>query len=117
MTDRMGPQADVHIWRDEQGTVKANVKHLAHHSPSGFECGYHGSGPADLALSILARFVPLEAGTPSERLYRGQRCSLFAWQHHQEFKREFIAPLGSAGGVIPARDIAAWIDARRGDVI
>lgn len=27
---------------------------LVNHSPSGFECGYGGSGPAQLALAILA---------------------------------------------------------------
>ena len=108
---------DVRIWRDEEGTVRANVPHLAHHSPSGFEFGYGGSGPADLALSILAAFVPVRAGESTERLYQGRRCSLFAWQYHQEFKREFIAPMTTEGGLIASQDIRAWIDSRRLDVI
>ena len=29
------------------------LPHLARHSPTGFECGYGGSGPADLARSIV----------------------------------------------------------------
>ncbi len=29
------------------------VPHLVHHSPTGMEFGYAGSGPADLALSLL----------------------------------------------------------------
>lgn len=29
------------------------LKHIVRHSPTGFEWGYGGSGPADLALSIL----------------------------------------------------------------
>jgi hypothetical protein len=30
---------------------------LANHSPTGFAWGYHGSGPAQLALAILAEFA------------------------------------------------------------
>lgn len=117
MQERKRFQGDVRVWREEDGAVRANVPHLAHHSPSGFECGYGGSGPADLALSILAAFVPVKAGEPTERLYQGRRCSLFAWQHHQEFKREFIAPMGHQGAVLSSADIRAWIDARRSEVI
>ena len=29
------------------------LKHVCQHSPTGFEWGYSGSGPADLALSLL----------------------------------------------------------------
>ena len=29
---------------------------LVNHSPTGFECGYNGSGPAQLALAILADY-------------------------------------------------------------
>ena len=35
-------------------TTDTNVPHLVvHHSPTGYEWGYGGSGPADLALNIL----------------------------------------------------------------
>lgn len=33
------------------------LQHLVYHSPDGFEWGYGGSGPADLARSILADAV------------------------------------------------------------
>ena len=109
-------RGDVRIWRETDGTVRANVPHLRHHSPAGFECGYSGSGPADLALSILGAFVPVGIGGPSESLSGGQRCSRFAWQYHQEFKFEFIATLPSLGGVLSAAVIRAWIAARVVDV-
>ncbi len=48
------------------------------HSPSGFEWGHSGSGPAQLALAILLDF------TGEEEL---------ALNHHQAFKTEFIASL------------------------
>ena len=30
---------------------------LCNHSPDGFECGYEGSGPAQLAVAILAHYL------------------------------------------------------------
>ena len=33
------------------------LRHVVHHSPTGFEWGYAGSGPADLAISILADYL------------------------------------------------------------
>ncbi len=110
-------QGDVRVWRDADGTLQASVAHLAHHSPTGFECGYGGSGPADLALSILAAFVPARAGVATEQLYKGQRCSRFAWAYHQQFKWEFIATLPKEGGALRAAAIREWIAAREAEVI
>lgn len=54
------------------------LRHVVRHSPTGFQWGYGGSGPADLALSILTNCLgPKKA----DKLY-------------QEFKWEFIAPAG-----------------------
>lgn len=50
---------------------------LYNHSPSGFEWGYGGSGPAQLALAILADCI-------------GEEVAL---QHYQEFKRTVVAAL------------------------
>jgi len=36
------------------------LPHRVRHSPTGFEYGYEGSGPADLALSILSACVSHE---------------------------------------------------------
>ena len=35
---------------------------LMNHSPTGFECGYGGSGPAQLALAIVADHLGAEPG-------------------------------------------------------
>jgi len=40
-----------------KGTTVEPLRHIVRHSPTGFEWGYLGSGPADLALSILADFL------------------------------------------------------------
>lgn len=63
------------------------------HSPDGFEWGYGGSGPGDLALNLLGVLVP-----PPE-----------AWRLHHEFKRLFIAPLPDSGGSLTVQDIRAWL--------
>lgn len=54
---------------------------LVNHSPTGFEWGYFGSGPAQLALAILAHEVGKER----------------ALLHYQEFKRLVISALPHDG--------------------
>jgi len=88
---------DVVLRRDSgvQGLVATNVqKYVVEHSPTGFEWGYGGSGPADLALNILIR-----AGLPVDEARR----------LHQDFKWQFIAPMPAEGGIIPAATINKWI--------
>lgn len=107
------PRQAVRIWRDAFGEVHANVRHApVHHSPDGFEVGYGGSGPADLALSILNTFVPATSAADKVKCWRGS-CSRFAWNHHQDFKVEFLALMPRAGGEIPAEVIEKWIAERR----
>jgi len=64
------------------------------HSPTGFEWGYGGSGPADLALNILL------AATADRD---------FATRHHQSFKWRFVASLPHSGGAIRAAAVLDWI--------
>lgn len=77
------------IRMDDHYAITVNgqpLHHVVHHSPTGFCWGYHGSGPADAALSILADHFN-ERPTPRE-LSRGLcRC----WAIYQDLKREFIA--------------------------
>jgi hypothetical protein len=72
-----------------------NVAHrFVHHSPTGFAWGYGGSGPSDLALNILAEFVP-----PPE-----------AYRLHQQFKWDVVARIPWEGTTIPAEDVRRWIE-------
>ena len=90
----MSPATDVICRRDAGGDVSTNVERsMTLHSPDGFEFGYAGSGPADLALNIL---LPLVGPCEAIRL-------------HQAFKDAFVAKLPRAGGVIPAADIEDWL--------
>jgi hypothetical protein len=43
------------------GELRVPLRHVVKHSPSGFSWGYGGSGPADLALSILVDALGIEA--------------------------------------------------------
>lgn len=55
---------------------------LANHSPSGFEWGYGGSGPAQLALALLLDYTDDEA---------------VALAHYTEFKNEVVSQLSCTG--------------------
>jgi hypothetical protein len=73
-------------FRDPTGTAIVEVDgrplelrlDLDNHSPTGFEWGYGGSGPAQLALALLA-----DATGDADR----------ARQAHQRFKAEYVARL------------------------
>lgn len=86
---------EIRVWREDDGTARANIEHsIVYHSPDGFNFGYYGSGPADLALNILALYTSRE----NAEIY------------HQEFKKEFIATMPEEGGSIKAETIRAWIN-------
>ena len=71
---------------------------LRNHSPTGLEWGYGGSGPAQLALAILADAVG-DAG---------------ALAHSQAYKWDVIAGLPYAGWEIPETDVLDWLNSKGG---
>ncbi len=73
-------------------TLGASLK-LRNHSPTGFEWGYAGSGPAQLALALL-----LDAGA-DERT---------ATYYYQKFKDEVVTKWDRAGWTIFEKDIVDW---------
>ena len=102
------------IYRGEPGgTVKVilpsgktrSLQHVALHSPTGFGWGYEGSGPADLALSLLCDVL---GESPSEKqIYHGR---FRAYAHHQAFKREVVASWDfNSGFEIDSGTIADWL--------
>ena len=64
------------------------LRHVVHHSPDGFNWGYGGSGPADLALSILAHHF--DERHSNEQIEWGW-C--LCWFYHQYFKWMFVSPI------------------------
>jgi len=126
---------DVVVWRDPaSGGVRTNIPLWhAHHSPTGVEIGYGGSGPADFALNVLAAVLPAPpptvpvpgAGAAEEdwiaydaievsrvELRDGTAVSSEVWGLHQDFKWAFVALLPQEGGVIPGAAIRAWLRER-----
>ena len=93
-----GWQNDIRCSRsvDEEAHVDIPWRYWFH-SPTGMEFGYAGSGPADLALNILALWLPL----------------YYAWKWHQKFKFAFVSVLPREGGVIPRKDVLEWIELQR----
>lgn len=90
--------------------VESNVPHrVAHHSPSGYEWGYGGSGPADLALNIIeAALVAMGHNGRRVDCWRGD-CFRLSWALHQNFKRKFLEGLPRDGGVIYWPALHTWI--------
>lgn len=71
---------------------------LRNHSPTGPECGYGGSGPAQLALAILADAI-------------GDRA---AQRRYQQFKWHVITTLDKDAWEINRKQVQAWLAQQRG---
>ena len=71
---------------------------LWNHSPTGFEWGYGGSGPAQLALAILADHL----GDDEQ-----------AFNFHHRFKWKVIAELPGRGWTITSEDIELVLQSLR----
>lgn len=85
------------VCRRENGDVQTNIPHRkVYHSPTGFEWGYAGSGPAELALNTLLMLIGED----------------LAFDLHQDFKRDFIAGMPKDGGTVPIETIKAWLAAK-----
>lgn len=107
-----------HVERLPSGEVRASVvhrpkdiiplKHIEKHSPDGFNFGYGGSGPADLALSILCDWFG-EDPRPID-LNRGK---FKAQAYYQDFKWQFIAPIKGEKFVLMGAEIAEFIHRSR----
>ena len=92
-----GKPDDIVLWRTPEGEARASVPHVARHSPTGIEWGYGGSGPADLARSVL---LALADEPTADALY-------------QPFKHEVIGRVPPAGGVLRAADVRKWVEHAR----
>lgn len=89
----------------------APLRHIVRHSPTGMEWGYGGSGPSDLALSILAdylgerqavrRFIrPMGWMTENEPM----TCRFY-----QRFKWDFVARFDHQSWRLTGAEVAAWL--------
>jgi hypothetical protein len=79
------------------GVTSYPLPHLVRHSPDGFNWGYAGSGPAELARSLL---IDCLGAAPAPRLY-------------QAFKQRFICRLEQdAAWQIDEPAVLHWLESR-----
>lgn len=92
VTDRTLPHD-----KSQAGTVRRYrlplYNEVVNHSPTGFEWGYTGSGPTQLALAILVDSLGRE----------------LALEHYHAFKTDFIAGLEKKGWRIEEIAIRRWL--------
>lgn len=74
---------------------------LCSHSPTGFNWGYLGSGPAQLALALLLDAADDEA---------------LSLRHYQDFKFMVVANLGD-DWYISQDEILEWLDGRESKIL
>lgn len=86
------------VWINGEPLMPERSLKLFNHSPTGFECGYAGSGPAQLALAIL-----LAAGVTERRAVRLHQRFKFAFVQHWHAPFEAVI------------DVPAWIAQSMGE--
>ena len=92
---------DIVLWRDARGVAHASLgtpegaplHHVVRHSPTGIEWGYGGSGPSDLALSVL---TAVAGANQAER-------------HYRALVADVITHVPRAGGLLRAERARAWL--------
>jgi hypothetical protein len=83
-------EGDKFYWLDARPSQK-----LRNHSPDGFEWGYGGSGPAQLALAVL-----LDATQDQEK----------ALKHYKAFKWKFVAGAAKEGFSVSDQEIREFVN-------
>jgi hypothetical protein len=79
----------------------ADSQKFINHSPDGFNWGYGGSGPAQLALSILLHWF-------------GENNSAQALYFYHDFKREVVALLPQGKNFsFPESKVKEWVESRK----
>jgi len=89
----MGPQL---VTKDDDILDPTPSQKIWNHSPDGFNWGYQGSGPAQLALALL---------------YDVTKDKDISVHLHQEFKRDYVATWGDTWEITDAY-IRGWIDSK-----
>jgi hypothetical protein len=102
----IGP-VDVIVERDSGETE--HLKNYGYHSPDGFQIGYEGSGPADLAYSILVDHM-INKFYPTGHIDLAEVRAMVETVH-QDFKRDFVAK-SKVHFEVNSEEIDKWIEDR-----
>jgi hypothetical protein len=93
---RRGPDG-VHAWAVSESGAHIPLPHLMRHSPDGFEIGYAGSGPSDLARSIVGHF--LGEKDPDSGIYQALKFALLA---NPGFREGVDIHVSTVAGIVAA---------------
>ena len=96
---------EVFIKVESPESISKSLDHIQLHSPTGMEWGYLGSGPADLALSILVDYF--DEGSPTKKELAGLEPSKPVILH-QRFKRKFVGGFSKGSWTLTEEEIDAW---------
>lgn len=88
-----GDWATRHVFIGTKRLLPGASQKVYNHSPDGFNWGYAGSGPAQLALALMLHYLPRDKAVP---LY-------------QRFKWDVIAKLRQSDFEILEVDVMRWI--------
>jgi hypothetical protein len=82
------------VFSNENDTIRRLPLFLdeVNHSPTGFEWGYGGSGPAQLAYAILRKFADKD----------------FAQVYYQQFKWDIVAKFDKDNWTLTGEQIEYW---------
>lgn len=100
----LGP---VRLYAEYEDEARVEVRQVVYHSPTGLEWGYGGSGPADMALTILSHFFGIEPEGFSRKIKRARVLTdeytdseRWVLQCHHSFVFEHVATAGQAAPLI-----------------
>lgn len=97
----------------EDGKIPYQLPHIPAHSPTGFNCGYFGSGPADLALALLVHHLGEDPKQVYEKFQTESGCNgSEALRLHQRFKQDIVANVFLADGesyILTDEQIGHWM--------
>jgi len=97
--------------RKENNEIATNVPRVAiSHSPDGFQFGYAGSGPSDLALNAV-ELILTQLGYEGPRTKCAVSGNVFleSFNIYQDFKLKFIAAAGDEGARYQWQEIRDFV--------
>lgn len=96
--------AEVYYWEAGEKPVPLPLMlDKVNHSPTGFEWGYYGSGPAQLAFSMLFTTLAMDTSLEEAEVLRVTR------DNYQKFKEDVICCLPFDSWTLSAYTILSWV--------
>ena len=96
----------------EDDKFSRELPHIPVHSPTGFNCGYAGSGPLDLALALLVHHLNEDPATVSSLAHTNKSGQSQALRMHTRFSLDIVGNLFLGDGefyTLSAEQIGHWL--------